>query len=359
MKKKLSPKERVQIAFSHEEPDRIPRNYLANPGIDLKLKKYFGLSHYDNERLLEILGIDFREITLPYKGRKLFPAIKDRHIDIWGARTRWIEYREGNGYWDYCDFPLKGATEEQIRKWPIPSPDDFDYSAIYPQIKKWKNYYLLFGNPGLGDIMNNLGFLFSMEEVLVGISTEQPGILWYIKQRERVELEILQRVLEKAKGKIDMIWIGEDLGTQTGPLISPEFYRKYLKPHHKKYVDIAKHYGLPVMQHSCGSSSWAFDDMIEIGISAIDTLQPEARNMEPKYLKDKYGDRLSFHGCISTAGPVSNGTIKETEDYVRNILEIMKPGGGYALSPTHLLQDTSPVENVLMLYKAAERYGYY
>jgi len=99
--------------------------------------------------------------------------------------------------------------------------------------------------------------------------------------------------------------------------------------------------------------------MLEIGITGVDTLQPEAKNMAPQYLKDKYGTKLFFHGCISTAGPVSSGTAEETAEDVKNILEIMKPGGGYALSPTHLLQDNSPLENVLALYRAAEKYGYY
>jgi uroporphyrinogen decarboxylase len=110
------------------------------------------------------------------------------------------------------------------------------------------------------------------------------------------------------------------------------------------------------MMHSCGSSSWAFDDFIDMGIKVIDTLQPEAANMDPADLKSRYGDRLAFHGCISTAGPVAYGTVDETVESVRNILDIMTPGGGYAFSPTHLLQDNSPTENVLAIYETALTY---
>ncbi|NOY07273.1 MAG: hypothetical protein GXP33_00315 [Spirochaetes bacterium] len=359
MSRKLISKERVKTAFAHQEPDRVPRNYMANSGIDLKLKKYFKLAADDTEGLLEILGIDFREVFVPYTGPGLFAGMPERRTDIWGAQTRWIEYGNGNGYWDYCDFPLKGAAPEEIHKWPLPSPDDFDYSQVKIQCRKWKNYFLFYGNPGLADVMNNTGFLFSMEDVLIGLVSGNPELLWYMKQREKIELEVMDRVLETANGAIDMIWIGEDLGTQEGPLINPELYRKYLKPHHKKYADLAKTYGIPVMQHSCGSSSWAFEDLLEIGITAVDTLQPEAKNMEPQYLKNKYGGRLSFHGCISTAGAVANGTAAETAEDVKKILNIMKPGGGFALSPTHLLQDNSPLLNVLALYEAAEKFGYY
>ncbi|MBS3763477.1 MAG: hypothetical protein KGZ25_09280, partial [Planctomycetes bacterium] len=125
------------------------------------------------------------------------------------------------------------------------------------------------------------------------------------------------------------------------------------------FVDLAKSFDLPVMIHSCGSSSWAFDDFIEMGIDVIDTLQPEAADMEPAYLKETYGDHLAFHGMISTAGPVTFGTTTDVRENVRETLEIMKPGGGYCLAPTHQLQDNSPTENVVEMYEAAREYGQY
>lgn len=96
-----------------------------------------------------------------------------------------------------------------------------------------------------------------------------------------------------------------------------------------------------------------------MGITIIDTLQPEAKDMSPRYLKDRFGDRLSFHGCISTGGAVAYGSVEETVAYVRDTLETMMPGGGYAFSPTHMLQDNSPTENVLAMYEAARTYGRY
>ena len=109
------------------------------------------------------------------------------------------------------------------------------------------------------------------------------------------------RSLELLKGKIDFVWMGEDLGTQIGPLISLDLFRKHIRPRHQRVIDVAKSFGLPVMIHTCGSSSWAYDDFIEMGISAVDTLQPEAAKMDPAYLKGRYGSRLMLHGCISTA----------------------------------------------------------
>ncbi len=111
--------------------------------------------------------------------------------------------------------------------------------------------------------------------------------------------------------------------------------------------------------HSCGSSSWAYDDFIEIGISIVDTLQLEAKDMVPAYLKARYGDQLSFHGCISTAGPLAYGTVDDVVANVRETLEIMMPGGKNALAPTHAIQDNSPTEYVVAMNDAVKQYGSY
>jgi uroporphyrinogen decarboxylase len=88
-------------------------------------------------------------------------------------------------------------------------------------------------------------------------------------------------------------------------------------------------------------------------------LQPEAAKMSPAYLKKTFGDRLAFHGCISTAGPVSFGTVADVVADCRKTLEIMMPGGGYCFSPTHSLQDNSPTENVVAMYETAHKFGVY
>jgi uroporphyrinogen decarboxylase len=199
----------------------------------------------------------------------------------------------------------------------------------------------------------------TMEQVLVDLMTDEPAGLRYIERKIEVQLEVTRRTLEAARGGIDALWMGEDLGTQRGPLMRLDLYRRHLRPHHQKFVDLARSHGIPVVIHSCGSSSWAFDDFIEMGIGVVDTLQPEAKDMSPAYLKGRFGDRLAFHGCISTAGPVAGGTAQDTVQDVRETLKVMMPGGGYALAPTHQLQDNSPTENVVAMYEAAYQYGRY
>ncbi|KKL55493.1 hypothetical protein LCGC14_2254830, partial [marine sediment metagenome] len=191
------------------------------------------------------------------------------------------------------------------------------------------------------------------------LALEKPACMSLIDRRLEIELEVIRRTLVAGGGRIDLLWIGEDLGTQIGPMIGPDMFRRLLRPRHQHFVDLAAEFDVPVIIHSCGSSSWAFDDFAEMGIRAVDTLQPEAKDMAPAYLKDRYGDRLAFHGMISTAGAVASGTPEDVIEVVRATLETMMPGGGYALAPTHSLQSNSPVANVVAMYDAAREYGRY
>lgn len=358
MKKAMSSKERVLTAFARQEPDRTPIDYSSNPGIDRRLKAHFGLKESDGEGLLRALQVDFRGVSAPYVGPKLHPDAPGRQVDLWGIHRRWVEHESG-GYWDFCDFPLREATLEQVEAWPMPSPDRYDYSRIGEACKRLGEYCVVAGGAGLGDIINSTGMIRTMEQVLVDLLTDDPACLCYIDRKHKVMLEVMDRTLEAARGGVDLLSMGEDLGSQVGPLISVELFRKHIRPRLQKFVDLGKRYNIPVMIHSCGSSSWAFDDFIEMGIAVVDTLQPEAKDMAPAYLKKRFGGRLAFHGCISTAGAVAYGTVEETVADVRRTLETMMPGGGYALAPTHQLQDNSPTENVVAMYEAARTYGRY
>ena len=355
----MTSKERVLTTFAHQEADRVPVNYLANPGIDGRLKGHFGLCAEDAEGLRRALGVDFRGVAAHYTGPRLHDEVPGRRVDSeWGRRTRWIEHESG-GYWDYCDFPLKDADEEMVEARPMPSPGDYDYGAALEECKRHEEYCIHLGGPGLADIINSAGFLRGTEQVLVDLITDDPAGLRMIDRRLEVQLEVARRTLEAAGGRIDFMWMGEDLGTQRAPLISLELYRRHIRPRHKRFVDLAKAHGLPVMIHTCGSSSWAYEDFIEMGINVVDTLQPEAKDMSPAHLKETFGGRLAFHGCISTAGPVASGSVRDVTENVRETLETMMPGGGYCLAPTHQLQDNSPTENVVAMYEGAQKYGRY
>lgn len=119
---RLNSNEIVNMAIRHQETDRVPLSIAGlNSTIDKKLKQYLNLRPDDNEGLLKALNIDTRKIHFPpYTGKRLFEERPGQSIDpLWGIRSKWVENPSG-GYWDYCDFPLRNASEEEIADWPMP-----------------------------------------------------------------------------------------------------------------------------------------------------------------------------------------------------------------------------------------------
>ncbi len=356
---KMTSKERVLATMNFQETDRVPIDYDANKGIDLKLKKHFGLEANDRDGIRDALGVDMRGIKARYNGPRLHDLIKDRQVSAeWGWRTKWIEHATG-GYWDFCDFPLEFAEYDEVLNWPMPSVDNFDYDSLEEKCEKYKDYALYVGDPGLACIMNTAGFFRGMEQHFVDLALDEPAGLLLVDRFIAIQYEQTKRILERVGDKLDYMWLGEDLGTQHTPIIGKEIFYKHIISRQKPFFDLAKEYNLPVMLHTCGSSSWSYEDYIKIGLNGVDTLQPEATDMSPKYLKEKFGGRLFFHGSISTAGAIAYGSTDDVIKEVKDTLDVMMPGGGYMLSPTHSIQDNSPVENVLAMYEAAHKYGRY
>ena len=357
-KETMTSRERVRRTFEFEKTDRVPIGYDANAAIHGKLCRELGAGDY--ESLMQALGVDYRSVGASYVGPELFKAPPDRRVNqLEGCIMRWVEHETG-GYWDFCDFPLKDADDEAFDAFPVPDPDNFDYDDALAEAKSYGGQYALWiGGAGVPDIINSNGRIMGMEDVLCHLITENEAALHFIDRRVDMQLKVLERTLEKYTGEIDFMWLGEDLGTQHAPMVSLELFRKVFRPRHQKFIDLAKAYNLPVQIHTCGSSSWAYEDFIEMGMTGVDTLQPEAANMSPKYLKEHFGGRLTFRGCISTAGPLAYGTVEETVAQVRETLEILMPDGGYHFAPTHAIQDNSPTENVIAMYQAAHDYGVY
>ena len=356
----MLPRTRFLRTINYEKPDRVPINYHSNPGIDLRLKEYFGLSANDDEGLRRALGVDFRGVGARYIGEPMHVSARaDRRVDAqYGWVLRYIEHGAG-GYWDYCDFPLIDADEETIANWRFPDPDDFAYDSMFEQVKSGADYALFLGGAGLGCIINTAGFLRGMEQTLVDLITDDPAGLLLIKKMMDFQYAVFERELNEVGKHVNFVWMGEDLGTQRSPLISMDIFKKHILPVHEKFIGLAGSYGLPVLMHTCGSSSWAYEEYIKAGLKGVDTLQPEAGDMSPAYLKKTFGGRLFFHGCISTGGVLAFGSAEDTVNDCTNILETMMPGYEYCFSPSHSLQDNTPVENILAAYNTAHRVGVY
>jgi len=127
------------------------------------------------------------------------------------------------------------------------------------------NYYLMVGNPGAGDMINSTGMIRSMDQVLVDLITEDEACLLYMDRKNDIQLEVLRRALEAAGGSIDLLWLGEDLGTQRAPMISKDLFRKHIRPRHQKFVRPGKALRDPRHDALLRFQQLAYEDFIEMG----------------------------------------------------------------------------------------------
>lgn len=358
---RMTARERVARTFAYEKTDRVTIGYTTNDIAQAKLYEYVGCEPKDHYDMLRAFGVDYQMVKPRYIGPKLFEDVPDRMVyPETGFRKKQVRTKFGV-IWDYCDYPLANATDEELAAYPAPDPDEYDYDeagAIIDMLHE-KGFAVHLGDPALGDILNSNGVLMGFEDSLVNLMTEDEATLAMTDKRLDSQLGVAERVLDKNRGKIDFMWIGDDVGSQKGPLISMDMYQRVLKPRHQKFIDLAKAYQVPIIMHSCGCTSWVFEELISMGLSGVDTLQPEVVRMDPRYIVDHFGGRLNFRGCISTAGPLAYGTPADVDAVCRDTLAIMMEKRGYHFAPTQKIQNNTPPENTVAMLQAAHRYGRY
>lgn len=356
---KMTSYERVQRTLSFDVPDRVPIDYSANPVIHSRLLKALHLN--DTDALMDHLGGDFYTADAKYAGPPLFAQMEGVTVNSEvGSCSRWVTNRFG-GYDDFCFFPLQGADADVISAWPLPDPDHYHYDIALSQLSSHQDKALYIGHPGYMDIINSLGRLMGMDECLINLQLRDEATLAYIKRKTDFEIGKLDRMIQKmnkAGLKASFLMLGEDLGTQISPMVSKELFDDVMRPILLQYLSFSRALDLPVMIHTCGASSWIYEDFISMGVRAVDALQPEAKNMAPDILASRFGGRLVFHGCISTAA-IAELQPAEVTDLCRETLQIMKPTRGYHFSPSHMIQDNTPIENILAMYQSAHDDGMY
>jgi uroporphyrinogen decarboxylase len=169
------------------------------------------------------------------------------------------------------------------------------------------------------------------------------------------------RYLDAVGGHIQIIEMGDDLGTQRGPQMAPDMYRKIIKPFQRQVYEYAKtHSHLYLFLHSCGSVYRLIPDLIEIGVDILNPVQISAAEMDPARLKRQFGRDLVFWGGgIDTQHVLPHATPEQVREHVRRALEIWAPGGGYVFCQVHNIQADVPSENVVAMFEAALEYGRY
>lgn len=349
----MNHKQRVLTALSHKEPDRTPCDYLSTPEIDAKMMEYFQVDNMD--AVLEKLGVDLRVIDAPYIGPELKTWPDGRFENYWGHIRKPIK-NEAGVYNESVEFPYaRFKTVDDVNNFRWPKADWFDYSQIESDCDKYKDYAVVFGAPNNMDLINGIAYGRGVEQILYDIALGDPVWLACMEKRFQCCYERSEKALKAGNGKIDILWIGDDYGTQNGLLISPDMLRKYFIPKLKAMCDLGHKYGAKVMHHSCGSTKEIWPDLIEAGLDIYDTIQPEAADMDPAELKTEFGDRICFHGTISTQRTMPFGSTEDVAAEVKLRIETVGKNGGFILAPSHNFQPDTSIENILAMYKAARK----
>lgn len=346
----MTSRERVLAAFAYETGDCTPCDYFATPEIHQGLLKHFRV--VDEDDIRNRLGADIRYLRLPYTGPAL-PTFDDGSTqDIWGIQRKPMPNEYGE-YAEPVNLPYAGwTTVAQAAAFDWPRPDWFDYDAIPALCQSYPDLAIAAGTFGMQNFINGVAFGRGVEQVLLDIAVEDPVYLYIVEKRHAFFLEHVERILTAGKGRIDFVLCGDDLGSQRGPLVSPATFDKLFATKKKELFDLVHSYGAKVSHHSCGSTRALIPRFIELGMDALQTIQPQAQGMDPYELKADFAGRIVLHGAVDVQGWLQRATVSEVTREVHRLMDEVGQGGGYILAPCHNIQPDTPLENVLAMYDA-------
>ena len=344
----MNSRDRVLSAFRHEEPDKVPRWCGASSEFWNKAKQALNL---DDEHLRIRFGDDFRRVFAPYVETDKLPAGVS-----W--RTPFGIERRGLGYGQPTSHPLAMATLKDLDRYPWPDASRIDVSALRTQAEVWHGEYAVLGgdwSPFWHDAIDLVGM-----EALYMKMYDDPGFVDALLDHiVGFYAESSRRIFEEAADLVDIFFIGNDFGSQTGPLLGPAQFQRFMQPHLQRLINLGHNYQLLVQLHCCGGFEPLLPHMIDAGLDAVHAIQPCCHGMDLRSLKQRYGDRIVFNGCIDSHHVLIDG---DSPDFVRQqtleVLSIMAPGGGYVAGASHdsILEET-PVENVLAMFDAVEEFS--
>ena len=361
----MKARERVLCALSHAEPDRVPIDCWASPQFTPRLLGHLGLT--SEEELLNQLGVDLRYVRGPsYAGLELRAHPDGTTEDLWGVRRRTVTVLGPTFQWSYkevVESPLAGATTaaevDAYPRWP--SPDWWDYAPLPHQCRRHADYAVVLGADRLDRTaqVKPAFYLRGMERFLTDLVLEPRLAEAILRHITEYYLEYNRRVFEATKGLADIFLMGDDFGTQQGPIVSLDLWRKYFRPGFRRFVDLAHAYGLKVMHHTCGSVRQLIPEFVDAGLDILQSLQPRAAGMDLRKLKREFGRHISFHGSIDIQHVLPRGTPDEVRRHARQQLRAGMPGGGFIVCTAHDILPDVPTENVVALFEAYHQFGSY
>lgn len=407
----MTSRERILTAVRHSEPDRLP--------IDCGAMRSTGIQAIAYNKLKAHLGIDggqtrvfdvVQQLAEPepwYLDRFNIDAVnagRDFNSDGWkdwalpdgspGQIPSFMDFRKDNGNWlaynsggDLVARMIKGTTYFSQACYPLDRPDWMDVlDDLGGQMEKvcWASLPEPIYEHGLSDeSLSRIGdhvkqlrsttdravmiayganlfewgsFLRRMDNYLMDLAIEPARAEALLDKLVESHLAGLDRLLPVIGDHVDLIQLGDDLGTESGPFFSVDMFRQFFKPRYKIIIDHVKKLSpnMVVFLHCCGSIAPLLGDLIEVGVEVINPVQIAAKNMDPAMLKREFGSDITFWGGgCDTQKVLSRGTPQEVRDHVRRNIDILAPGGGFVFDQVHNILAEVPPENVVAMYEEA------
>ena len=356
----MNSKERVLTAVARRVPDRVPLDFSANAFVLERLHRDLGTANH--RQLLERLHVDIvdlRGVVDPvYRGpipkeRPLAGGVKENY---WGWRTQIVETPMGPED-VFCEFILAGAqslAELKAHRWP--QVDWFDFTGFGERLGAWQDFAVMASG---ASIWQHPSFLRGLENLLTDLVDRTDLAEFMLDQFTNFYVAYFEAMFRAAPGRIDLLRIADDVGTQTGLLFSPKVFDTFIAPRLRRLIEMAHGHGVKVLFHSCGSIVPFIEPLIALGIDVLDPIQVTAARMDPQMLKERFGARLCLHGSIDTQYLLPKGSPAEVADTVRRMCGILGRSGGFILAPCHVFQMDVPTANVLALYDTGFACGGY
>ena len=380
----LTTRERVLTAINHEEPDRVPIVIGVSNATGIKMLPYQGIKKlagieapddyiYDwpelgtalvDEATLQRLHSDVRGVLdLEPESVRKWNAERPPHsnfIDSWGSGQFEIE----PGEWFPGVHPLKDArTSAELDAYPdwpdMSDPTRVAQVAAEARHLAEENQYAILATPWLLFPFERAYAMQGMETFLLNMAMDGDFARELMERIAVFCKELMGRFLAELGDNVDIIKIGDDLGTQESLMISPKMYREILKPIHADFISFIKaRTKAKVLFHSDGDVAPLIDDFVEIGVDILNPIQTSAGTMSDlPALKKRHGKNIVFCGGIDSHRILPFGSPAEVRDEVRRVIDIMGPGGGYMLGAVHTVMNDVPPENVLAMVDAAVEFG--
>jgi uroporphyrinogen decarboxylase len=337
----LTHKERTRRALQNERVDRLPTqiNYTASMG-EL-MSAMFGIR---TAELPIYLDNHMLRIDLSYKHRRGEDG--KSVFDWWGAGHATSE----EGYFINIS-PLANNPDLDSFDWPDPnSPGLFEESKHV--IDNYSEEYFIIPNLGWA-LFERAWSLRGFEQLLLDLALDPEYVGELLDRIVEIQLVLIQRFLDLG---VDGGYFGDDYGAQKGMLFSPVMWRELIKPRLERLFSPFVEQNLPVILHSDGGIQEILPDLVEIGLTTLNPVQPEA--LKHKWLRENFQNKITFYGGVSTQTVLPHGNPRDVFLAVQNCIRDLAPmGTGLLIAPSHRMMSDIPMENIEALISAFRRFS--